>query len=90
MSVTSGYQEAHDQNHDILKSKAVRGMNYPCPDMQCILTFDVEAKMKKHLLEESHVREECVETFSTNDRIKKYWVAGLSGNITNRKEGIKK
>ena len=88
MSVIGGYYESADQNHDVLKSKANRGMNFPCPDKDCVLTFENEAKMKKHLIEENHTCEAGVQAVSCNDRIKKAWVAGLSGNVTIRKESV--
>ena len=90
MAVIGGYHESTDQNHDVLKSKANRGMNFPCPDGNCILTFENEARMKKHLLEENHTFEAGVLAVSTNDRIKKSWVSGLSGNVTLRKESMYK
>ena len=88
MALIGGYHESVDQNHNVLKSKQNRGMNFPCPDGDCILTFENEKRMKNHLLEEDHVYEVGVQPISTNDRIKKAWVSGLSGNVTLRKESM--
>ena len=90
MTVIGGYHESFDQNHDVLRSKAKRGMNFPCPDGDCVLTFENEARMKKHLLEENHISEEGVQAVSANDRIKKSWVSGPSGNVITRKESMYK
>jgi hypothetical protein len=87
MTLDGGYQEGDDQNHDILTGKQYRGMNYPCPNKDCILTFTSEELMKKHLDEEDHVLSEEVVVQSTSDRVKKSWVAGLGGKVALRKSG---
>ena len=90
MTIPDGYMEAADQNHDILTSKQLRGRNYPCPTNQCILTFQTEDLMKKHLDEGDHVKGDEVEVQSTDDRVKQSWVAGLSGKVALRKTGSSK
>ena len=89
MDVIDGYQEATDQNHNILESKKNRGMNYPCPATECVLTFSSEKLMKKHLAEEEHTQGNDVTVESTSDRVKMSWISGLSGNVAVRKSGKK-
>ena len=87
MTVGDGYREAVDQNHNVLESKQCRGMNYPCPNRECILTFQSEDTMKKHLDEGSHIMQDEFVVTSTSDRVKKAWVAGLGGKGAMRKSG---
>ena len=88
MCVIDGYQEAADQNHNVLKSKQSRGMNYPCPMEGCILTFSSFETMQQHLDQEEHVKEAEFAVQSTSDRVKKAWVAGLEGKVVLRKSGL--
>lgn len=88
MTVINGYYEATDQNHHILKSKQSRGMNYPCPNEVCILTFPSLETLQKHLDNGPHVTEEEINTQSTLDRVKKSWVGGLGGMVGLRKSGL--
>lgn len=88
MTVVDGYYEATDQNHHILKSKQSRGMNYPCPNEECILTFPSFETLQKHLDDGPHVTEEEINAQSTLDRVKKSWVGGLGGMVGLRKSGL--
>ena len=88
MSISDGYVEAVDQNHDVLTSKQFRGRNFPCPNTKCILTFPTEELMKRHLNEEEHVATDQVEVHSTLDKVKQAWVVGLGGKVALRKTNL--
>ena len=70
MKISGGYAEAADQNREVLPSKQIRGRNFPCPNMECILTFPTDKEMKNHLEEDEHVSQDQVEVLSTNDTLR--------------------
>ena len=87
MEIVGGYYEATDQNFNITVGKKSRGMNYPCPDNLCVLTFSTEDLMKKHVADGVHTEQGDVAVHSTDDRVKRSWISGLSGNVAVRKSG---
>ena len=90
MTIEGGYHDAENDNHTVKKSKVVRGMNYPCSNSECILTFSTKDELNQHLGLGRHVSGDSIigEHVPVGDRVKQAWVTGLSGKVENRKTGL--
>jgi hypothetical protein len=90
MEIEGGYFEAKDQDLDVKQSKAMSGMNYPCPIPSCVLTFSAENDLNHNLNEENPIRgkEFDFDGASVQDKVKRSWVKQLSGQVETRKLGI--
>ena len=89
MIVEGGYKESDDVSTKMAANKQSRGMNFPCPSPNCLLTFSTEKEMDSHMKSKSHVTKETMSTSNVRaDKLKTMWVQGLSGKVQSRKSGI--
>ena len=89
MTIEGGYKESDDVSAIMTASKQSRGMNFPCPSPNCVLTFSTEKEMGSHMKYQSHVTKDTMSTSNVGaDKLKKMWVQGLSGKVQSRKSGI--
>ena len=79
MVVEGGYKDADDNNLRLIERKNKQGMNFPCPDKLCVLTFSNEDERMKHVELENHThREVGGKDIPVEDRVKQNWIKGLS------------
>ena len=90
MKIEGGYQEAEDNDMRMVLNKHKHGMNFPCPEIDCVLTFSSRDEMSIHLLLGKH---SSAENFGMDvkveDKVRRSWVKGLSGKVEVRKTGTK-
>ena len=89
MKIDGQYHYADNTSHAVVQSKVVRGMNFPCSESTCILTFSTKQEFDLHLKEGGHVSTHSLvsKNVPVGDRIKQSWVTDLSGNLDSRKTG---
>ena len=90
MKIEGGYHDADNDNHAVIKSKVVRGMNFPCANPECILTFSTKDEFDQHVKSGGHVSGDAIsgEYIPVGDKVKQAWVTGLSGKVESRKTGF--
>ena len=89
MQIDGGYKEAENDDMKMVLSKIKRGMNFPCPEADCILTFSTRDEMNLHLAAGDHVSFESSKgDVKVEDKVRRSWIKGLSGKVQSRKTGI--
>jgi hypothetical protein len=90
MKIEGGYQEAEDDDMRMVLNKHKHGMNFPCPEIDCVLTFSSRDEMNIHLLLGKHgSAESIVVDVKVEDKVRRSWIKGLSGKVEARKTGSK-
>ena len=88
MKVEGGYQESENNDFEMTKRKHKQGMNFPCPELACILTFSTEEEMTVHIDSGNHSSVDMDrDDLTADDKVKMSWIQGLSGSIEAGKTG---
>ena len=88
MIVEGGYREAENDDMKMVFSKVKRGMNFPCPEKDCVLTFSTREEMNIHQGTGKHdLGGSSPADLKVEDKVKRSWIKGLSGKVESRKSG---
>ena len=88
MIVEGGYREADNDDMKMVFSKVKRGMNFPCPEKDCVLTFSTREEMNIHQRTGRHDLGGLSQAdLKVEDKVKRSWIKGLSGKVESRKSG---
>ena len=88
MTIEEEYRDANDDSMKMMSTSTKQSLNFPCPDVSCVLMFSTEEDMMDHIATGSHTQGRSPgRQYTVNDRVKMTWVKGLSGKAEIRKTG---